>query len=130
MEKALKFIFITLAILPALFIILAFIFYSMSGSGTLPDGSYVFLDPSSFEGRIGLLMFRIGKILLKLIPSAFVIIFLCSLLSYFIWRRDLPKKHFNLQSICYLPYLLMVILMHVPDGNPVIWFIGYLVSET
>jgi hypothetical protein len=130
MERALKFIFIILASLPALFIILAFTFYSRSGTGTLPDGSYVFLDPSSFEGRIGLLMFRTGKVLLKLIPSCFIIIFLCSLLSYFLWRQYLPKKHFNLQSICYLPYLVMVILMHVPNGNPVIWFISYLVNET
>ena len=130
MEKAFRYIFITLALLPALFMFMAFVFYVKWGGGEMPGSSYVFFDPSSFEGRMGLFMFRTGKVLLKLIPSGFVVAFLCSLLSYFLWKRQLSKKHFNLQSVCLLPYLAMVILMHVPSGNPVIWFITYLVSET
>ena len=128
MERVLKYIFIILALLPSLFIILAFVLYFQSGSGDHQAGSYVFFDPSSIQGRMGLLMLRTGKLLLKLIPSAFVVMFFCSLVTYFLWRHHLPRKHFNLQSITYLPYLLMVVLLHVPGGNPVMWLISYLVS--
>ena len=131
MEKSLRYIFIILSSLPALFMFQALIFYYKARNyyGDLSQGNYLMtMDPSSPEGEYSLLIYRVSSIVLQLIPYGFIFLFICSLLSYFLWRKLLPHRHFYLQTICYLPYLALVILQRVPSGNPVNWFIGYLVN--
>lgn len=131
MEKALKNIFIILAALPTMFILGAILFYYQARNwyGELPEGNFLMsMDPSSTEGKYSFAVYRVGVILLQVIPFAFLFLFLCSALSYFFWRHRLPLKHFYLQAFCYLPFLVMVILLRVPAGNPINWFIHYLVN--
>ena len=115
--------------MPTLFLVQSFIFYYKARNwyGELPQAN-VIMNPglAPGENEYSLLVFRVSNVLLSLTVAGFVFLFICSLLSYFLWRKQLSQKHFILQSLCYLPFLVLVILQHVPAGNPVNWFIGYL----
>jgi hypothetical protein len=128
MERSFRYLFVIMAMIPLLFLLIATIFYLQSGRGTLPSGSYVFLDPTSIEGRLGIFLFRLGKLLWFFMPAVFFIMFAGSLVTYLVFRKQLSRQHFNLQSVCYLPFLILVLMMHLVDGNPVMWFIEYLMN--
>lgn len=126
MERTFRYFFLTLAAFPALFIALAWVMHSrlQQAMGDWPEGLPLQPDPSLITQLTWPL--RFSNLLLYLIPVCFILMLLASLVTNLVYRKQLPLKHFYLQSFCYLPYLVFVILLRYPSYNPVNWLVNFL----
>lgn len=123
MEKFFRYLFLTVAGFPTLFMALAWVMHRRLQAGW-PGGLSLQPDPAVMNQLAWPL--RFSHLLLYLLPVGFFLMLVSSLVSYAAYRKQLPLRHFNLQTICYLPYLVFVILLRYPSYNPVNWLVYYL----
>ncbi|MGZ5287306.1 MAG: hypothetical protein ACXWB9_08990 [Flavisolibacter sp.] len=126
MEKNFRYFFMVLAALPALFITLAWVIHRrlLLAMGNWPEG-LPFQPEASLMNQLSWPL-KFSNLLLYLVPVGFFLMLLASLVSFISYRKQLPLKHFYLQTFCYLPYLVFVVLLRYPAYNAVNWLINYL----